>query len=105
MVHIALNVGGYLYETTRETVMKSKLLSERIQTAEKNSCGDTIFLDRDGVMFNCILNYMRTGYIWAANFQHSQILRIEAEYFGLEDAIAQLDLQEAAFKSNTFYKP
>ena len=94
-----INVGGYAYETLRETLIKSPTLNDKIMKRELNSINDIMFVDRDGLNFNCILNFLRSGYIWAVNKQHAQILRIEAEYYNLPDAILQLEVQENTFDS------
>ena len=93
----AIDVGGYVYETTVETLSKSPTLLVELEHRRTHSITDMIFVDRDGLCFSHILNYLRTGFIWASNGQHTQILRIEAEYYKLEGAITQLDAQFREF--------
>ena len=88
-----IDVGGCVYETTVETLSKSPTLLNALNYRRDHDISDLIFIDRDGMCFNHILNYLRTGFIWSSNTQQAQILRIEAEYYQLDDAVSQLDAQ------------
>lgn len=64
---VTLNVGGCLFSTTRDTVLREPasrlaLIVRGILPSPRDEQGN-IFLDRDARHFQIILNYMRDG--WA----------------------------------------
>ena len=68
---ISFNVGGKLFETSRQTIRRipdtrlTHLLDEYesgIATGEQQSDAE-VFIDRDGTKFDYVLNYLRNGYI------------------------------------------
>jgi len=82
-----LNVGGKIFEVSLETI-KAKdslfygLMGEQILGNSK----EAYFLDKDPILFEKILKYMRTGYldIETADAGTLKILMKEFEFFGLE---------------------
>jgi len=80
---VKFNVGGYFYQTTRETLVGSPflitLLEGKIPT-KKDETG-AIFIDRDGQYFSVILEYLRTREVVVPpNLTRSSILREMAFY-------------------------
>ncbi|XP_023323440.1 BTB/POZ domain-containing protein KCTD12 isoform X2 [Eurytemora carolleeae] len=91
-----LNVGGVLYTTSVETLLKDpdsmlyKMFSKDVKTLTRDSKG-RIFLDRDGQLFRYILDYLRNGRLsLPANFQECGSLRTEAEYFSIQGLVYHL---------------
>lgn len=85
---IELNVGGVFYTASLETLTSqpdSRLAA--IFSSRENVIRDTkgrIFLDRDGVLFRYILDYLRDGsIIFPDCFREKERLRKEAEIFAL----------------------
>lgn len=69
METVTLNVGGKLFQTTQQTILKSKYF-ERIINFKKleNKVDEIIFVDDDPELFNHLLNYMRSpNYIFPAH--------------------------------------
>jgi len=89
---VKLNIGGYKYITTRQTLLKSNcsmennfftgLLSPNF-LQDNMLIGDWIFIDRDGKYFECILEYLRTGDIVIPDAFLDSVLR-EAEFYGIK---------------------
>lgn len=85
---IELNVGGVLYTTSLDTLIKqpdtqfAAIFTGREQIP-KDSKG-RYFLDRDGVLFRYILDYLRDGSIILPDcFREKERLRKEAEKYSL----------------------
>lgn len=87
---IKLNVGGHQYTTTLQTLTNepNNLLIELVET---NKSKDEIFIDRDGVLFRFILDYLRNSdVLLPENFTEKALLKREASYFKLENLEKQL---------------
>ena len=54
---ITLNVGGVYHYTSAHTLLNSG--SRYFEKIAKSNSTDEVFIDRDGGVFNIILNYMR----------------------------------------------
>lgn len=88
---VTLNIGGILYTTSVETLTREdgSLLATMFggQHAMKREPDGTYFIDRDGVNFRYILNYLRDGAdsVEALPKEGKLIkeLKIEAKYYGL----------------------
>ncbi|CAI5443670.1 unnamed protein product [Caenorhabditis angaria] len=92
---ITLNVGGTIYSTTRQTLLKdpATLLATIASSSDVTSATDaiiiladgTIFIDRDGALFAHVLNFLRTDKLsLPEDFRDTARLRDEAEFYGLE---------------------
>jgi len=83
--YVRLNVGGCNFETTRTTLLTEPdsifhaLFSGRFPLTLDDQ--GRIFLDRDGLSFEFILNYLRTGSCLLSDIGTIQKLRLEAKYF------------------------
>lgn len=88
---VELNVGGVHYTSTRKTLTSDKnshlaeLLTKSVLVKDAKG---RIFLDRDGVLFRFILDYLRDDAIQLPDgFREKQRLLKEAEHFKLNGLI------------------
>lgn len=94
---VELNVGGVFYTTSFATLTKdSESLLGQIFTGNstiklvRDSKGK-YFLDRDGVLFRYILDYLRNQkLVLPENFHEKERLKHEAEYFILPDMVSAI---------------
>lgn len=102
---VKLNVGGRLFATTKETLCSindtffTSMLLGRI-TSSKDEDG-AIFIDRDPEMFAIILNYLRTQQLFNVTDYNVDMLRHEAEYYGITPLCRQLALVEELVNLST----
>jgi len=103
---VKLNVGGRLFETTRSTLQaqndsilaamfdprhnsSSAMTDVAHRLPVKNTADDgSIFLDRNPVTFEYVLDYLRNGCGELVNdppVEHLRLLKADADYFGLYD--------------------
>ena len=89
---IQLNVGGTFYTTTRHTLMTyqdsmlANMVSSDIPTT-KDAQG-RIFIDRDGKLFNHILNFLRNSKLSLPdNFNVLESLGDEADFYQIQPMI------------------
>jgi len=87
---VDLNIGGVLYTTSIETLQKDhesllcSMFSGDLKSLVRDSKG-RIFLDRDGVLFRYILDFLRSGkLVLPADFQEVERLKSEAEFYKME---------------------
>jgi hypothetical protein len=67
------------------------VLFSGVDAIAKDSKGK-VFIDRDGVLFRYILDYLRNqNVVLPENFHEKARLRAEAEYFGLEGLLRSLE--------------
>uniref|UniRef100_A0A0K0D942 BTB_2 domain-containing protein n=1 Tax=Angiostrongylus cantonensis TaxID=6313 RepID=A0A0K0D942_ANGCA len=99
---IELNVGGTCYSTIRETLMREPdTLLFRIANGSSVLPKDVIrldnnkfFIDRDGLLFSHILNYLRTEKLMLPKgFNDTLRLFNEAEFYGIHKLRFILDSQ------------
>ncbi len=95
---VELNVGGQLYTTSLTTLLRdpdsllAALFSGR-QRILRDSRGK-FFIDRDGVLFRYILDYLRNSRLTLPeNFEEKERLLAEAEYFQLKGLCRSLKSQ------------
>jgi len=93
---IEFNVGGFSYTTSRTTItsfqdsMLTRMCSGLIPTATDSQ--SRIFIDRDGPLFRHILNYLRDKRLnLPENFSELAQLRQEADFYGIEPLLNDLD--------------
>lgn len=76
---IVLNVGGFFFTTSRETLeLQEGYFRSLIQSNE-----DSYFIDRDGTHFRHVLNYLRGSSVVPSDRSALEELLTEADYFGL----------------------
>lgn len=92
MSRCVIDVGGVHYETTDATRQRSPTL-----TATHIGPDGVYFVDRDGLLFSYILQYLRIGRV-ICHYDPVlfELLRIEAGYYGLPDMVEQLRVLEEA---------
>ena len=96
---VNLDVGNVLYSTTRATLERERstvFASLLEQLGEDNPV--VPFIDRDGGLFNYILNYLRNGTIFITEPFLIDMLMCEATFYGLR----QLEMQLLDLKEKTF---
>lgn len=96
---VELNVGGVMYTTSLDTLVKQpdSLLASLFKDSSKSrlvrDSKGKVFIDRDGVLFRYILDYLRNlKLVLPENFHERERLKQEAEYFKLTDMISCLSL-------------
>jgi hypothetical protein len=99
---VKLNVGGVLYETTLSTLRKeesflSALFSGRYEVAVDEKDG-SVFIDRDGVVFRHILNYLRRGRLVISESDTTLTAELldEARFFQISSLVALLQPKKVA---------
>lgn len=94
---VELNVGGVFYTTTLATLKKipecrlGKMFGDDSTAIFVRDAKGKYFIDRDGVLFRYILDYLRNlKLILPENFHERERLRQEADFFELEDLVTSL---------------
>ena len=88
---VKLNVGGEIFITSVQTLLKEKtllsaILSENLPLLNDNN--DCIFIDRDGTHFRSILNFLRDGNISKPNTEKEiDEIEKEAEFYSIKGLI------------------
>ncbi|XP_028408907.1 uncharacterized protein LOC114531501 [Dendronephthya gigantea] len=106
--HVKLNVGGQIFKTSLETLVKdpdsmlAAMFSERFDVKPDEEDG-AYFIDRDGTHFRYILNYLRTGKLIYPNENKilANELYIEAEFYQLDGV--QKEIWPGASFQNSHY--
>ncbi|OQV18227.1 BTB/POZ domain-containing protein KCTD12 [Hypsibius exemplaris] len=95
---IELNVGGVLYTTTINTLLRdnesllARMFASNATVSLPKDAKGRLFLDRDGVLFRYVLDFLRHGrLVLPENFYERERLRAEAEHFKLCKMIKNLD--------------
>jgi len=98
---VELNVGGVFYSTSLATLIKESdsLLAQIFSGKPSAASGKVIkdnkgkyFIDRDGVLFRYVLDYLRNGkLVLPENFHEKERLKQEAEYFKLSNMVKSID--------------
>jgi len=89
---VKLNVGGQRFVTTRTTLCRvsgsklEALFSGRHVNSSLQDEEGAYFMDRDGTLFQYVLDYLRTGLVLSLPRNECDLerLAIEADYYGLE---------------------
>ena len=95
---VTLNVGGKIISTTKHTLLSindtffTVLLSGRIPSHRDDS--GAIFIDRDPDLFSTILNYLRTNRLFNVTANNVNILKHEAEFYGIAPLVKKLTIYE-----------
>jgi len=76
MEKIVIDVGGYHYATTKQTLKMSPLF-KNVQDGD--------FIDRDGTFFYYILNAMRGSTLFPSDAHIAEHVREEAYFYGLTE--------------------
>ena len=111
---VELNVGGVTYATTLGTLQQaepesplaiiSTLNPAEIRTIFGRDSKNRVFIDRDGVLFRYILDYLRNKKLsLPENFAERDRLRVEADYYRLDNMSKALALTRPNTSSNGKY--
>lgn len=97
--YISLNIGGKIFQTTKETLqnVKNSLLASIVEDESMN-LDEEIYIDRSPALFHFILNYYRYGTVNYNQFKNKQEIisfKNEAEFYQL---IEILDYMESRMK-------
>lgn len=96
---VELNVGGVFYTTYISTLTREKdsLLGQMFNGTSKNNIvkdnKGKYFIDRDGVLFRYVLDYLRNQKLTLPeNFHEKERLRQEAEYYQLPNLTKSISI-------------
>lgn len=85
---VYINVGGCIYETMTGTLRKSSKLKEMLDHLDE---GEELFVDRDGMAFAFILNFLRNNTVFHLDTrEYIEFLISEAAFYGLRRMESQL---------------
>lgn len=98
-MRVVLNVGGNLFETTRETLLARDSFFSGLDFCDESS---PIFVDRDPTHFRQILNYMRNTLIIPSRLDDLLELRAEAMFYSLSELVTLLN---RSLKKYSFMEP
>jgi hypothetical protein len=101
---IKLNVGGMKYTLTKETVEKCPALVNLIKGSLENDEKDEIFINRDGLIFRKILQYLRDEAMHVEDVEGLKELRAEASFFNLDSLEKLVDEKLKKKSSNMVYR-
>lgn len=89
---IQLNVGGYIYKTEAETLKRCPFIDSLLNTVEKDCDTNSLFVDRNGRLFEYILNYLLHGkFNPPTDLPELSCLKDEAEFYGLDSLEKQIE--------------
>lgn len=85
---VYIDIGGILYTSTHTTLNKSALLKDAIDACSES---EIPFVDRDGILFQFVLYFLRTGTIYTIDDRNLlQQLLGEAGFYGLKQMESQI---------------
>lgn len=103
---VELNVGGVFYTTTLATLTTDeestlgKMFTGKSGTPVLRDAKGKYFIDRDGVLFRYVLDYLRNEkLVLPENFHERERLRHEAEFYGLKTMVHGLQLTSQSLEA------
>ena len=96
-VPLWLNVGGVYYATSRSTLESAGGFLKKLSEVTESE----VFIDRNGIAFSFVLDYLRSGVILTNDPVMVRLLQVEADYYGLssmETALRNVITNEDCFK-------
>lgn len=87
-----IDVGGILHYSRESTLRKSSVISNILDRWNNSKTDDEYpFIDRDGIMFYHILNFLRSGTVVGSDDKHFlTMLSLEAAYFKVKPMETQI---------------
>lgn len=99
---VELNVGGVFYTTALTTLQRvqesllGQMFSGKSKTPVLRDSKGKFFIDRDGVLFRYILDFLRNQkLVLPENFSERERLKKEAEFFQLQEMLDSLTLPKS----------
>lgn len=83
---VTLNVGGVRYDTSADTLRIYPGVLRRLSYEEQSE----IFIDRNGKLFEFVLDYLRSGTLPVDATLLSR-LRVEADFYALDAMVSDID--------------
>ena len=80
---ITLNVGGMLFQTSKDTLLKGDTYF--VPLATHSNCEEVIFIDRDPAYFRYILNWLRGATVLPEDRLSLQELLVESDFYCMKD--------------------
>ena len=90
---VVLNVGGCLYQTSKETLLKYDNYFRAL--VEHGNCEDIIFIDRDPSLFRYILNWLRGTTVLPDDTLSLKELLMESDFYCMEDMKNEISVRIA----------
>lgn len=95
---VSLNVGGKKFTTYYDTLKQSTYFQQLMSDGQasgaiiiKNDDGQIdYFIDRDGRLFEDVLNYLRSLKVCAIDREHLEKLLVEASFFKLDEMASKV---------------
>ena len=86
---VRLNVGGTRYDVSRDTLERyeDSMLARLISKHWKEGNSDDnmpIFIDRNGRLFEFVLDYLRAGKVYLPPTMHIEAMRDEFDFYGID---------------------
>ncbi|KAI8505298.1 hypothetical protein Bbelb_174070 [Branchiostoma belcheri] len=98
---VTLNVGGHIYTTARSTLtrypdsMLGAMFGGDLETLRDDQ--GRYFIDRNGRMFEHVLNFLRTGQlVLPEDFKELPLLEMEADFYQIQPLIEALKTYKAS---------
>lgn len=89
---VRLNVGGIRYDVSLDTLERcdgSKLMSLLSDHWRENSYDEPLFIDRNGLLFQYVLDFLRTYKLCVPPSVSQEGLNEELKYYGIDAEIAR----------------
>lgn len=97
---IELNVGGKRFHVKREDLSDSTYFNNMFDNASfSENESEEIIIDRSGETFRHILQYLRTGRIFANDENTLNKLKSEASYYGLKGLTSDIEDKQTQIKN------
>ena len=84
---LTLNVGGTLFQCTRQTLTQSNTFFTGLVETDPSLNASPLFIDRDGTHFRFILNWLRGVRFLPPDDAILSELAYEADYYAMEDMV------------------
>lgn len=91
---ITLNIGGCIYQTSKETLKKNDTYFRAL--VEHSNCEDIIFVDRDPSLFRYILNWLRGTTVLPDDTLSLKELLMESDFYCMEDMKNEITVKLAS---------